>query len=153
MRYVRLGFGFLSLLFGSSCAPVQHTGLEIPLGDAASIDGNSTSSDGNFSVHYDADPHPECEEAARYATRLRCPLSSNSLDLERIFVRGCGGSGAECERQASLDYQLIVIRTPHEDGTVTYCRSHVDNAGCSMAAFVPMSDAQVRQSTGGHWPN
>jgi hypothetical protein len=153
MWYVRLGFGFLSLLFVSSCAPVQHTGLEIPLGDAASIDGNSTSSDGNFSVHYDADPDPECEAAARYATRLRCPLSSNSVDPERIFVRGSGGSAAENERQARFDYQLIVIRTPDENGTVTYCRSHVDNAGCSLAAFVPISNAQVRQSTGGHWPN
>ena len=153
MRYVSLGLGFLGLLFVTSCSQVQHTGLEIPLGDAASIDGNSTSSDGNFSVHYESNPHPDCVEASNYATRLRCPLSANTLDLERVFIRGCGGNAVECARQADLDYQLIIIRTPNADGTASYCRSHVDNAGCAMEAFVPMTEEQVRRSTSGHWPN
>lgn len=153
MRYVGLGLALLSFVSFSSCSPVHHTGLEIPLGDAAMIDGNSTSSDGNFSVHYEANPHPDCVDAAAYATALRCPLSANSLDPDHVFVRGCGGNEVECRRQAEQDYQLIVIRTPRADGTASYCRSHVDNTGCSMEAFIPMTQAQVRQSTGGHWPN
>jgi hypothetical protein len=156
MKSLGLWTGLLSLVL-FSCSPSDQSALDISGGDLpqsqiTSIDGNSTSSDGNFSIHYEASPHPDCIEASELATSLRCPLASNTIDSDRIYIRGCGQSGAECARQSNLDYQLIVFRVQSPDLGDRFCRSRADNVSCSMQAFVPMTNAQVRVSTGGLWP-